>query len=169
MVERQYGRDGGWPPMNSTQLKRSQDYGTLVRELELLYLTTRDIRLSAAIDALRELFPGAADTPLKNKRGRKAKWDEFRLMILWIFVQAHVQSKMMTVSAACAFIVQSGERLAVDNRSKGALERRYYEAVKHLKTNPEIETEWRYEADNFAASLPMKRKSTSFRIRSLKK
>ncbi|HEV8421759.1 MAG TPA: hypothetical protein VGQ40_00325, partial [Chthoniobacterales bacterium] len=101
-------------------------------------------RFLPAIEALEELFAAV-------RRGRKAKWDKFRLMLLWIYVEALMKTKSMNVSSACAHLAKCGPRLALGNR-ESALVRRYWEADQLRKNDPDLESEWRYEAGVLAGS-----------------
>lgn len=119
-----------------TKKSEAQRGAALKQELKKLLLETGDPRFGPAIEALIDHFPAAP------RRGPKREWNEFELMILWVYVQATMRAFSLSISSACANLAKSpigwmgGRRL-----SKSRIEARYHEAVKYLANDQESRTE----------------------------
>jgi hypothetical protein len=106
--------------------------GRLLRDLEACYINSGDDRFAYAIEALKELFPPTG-------AGREREWDDFRLVMLWIQVNARLKAKPGTkIDAACEDIALRGGWLPGRSTSGSSIERRYHqEAVPFFERNPE--------------------------------
>lgn len=112
-------------------------------------------RRDALIRRLKDMNALLEEIPAVSKPGPKKQWDEFRLMILWMLVQAHMRAFDLRPKAACRVLVNSERFAGPAGRlgSKGRLESRYYEAVKSLEADPESLREADRDADAWAKVL----------------
>jgi hypothetical protein len=139
--------------MTKTSNGRRQRATTL-KELKRLLLVTGDSRFGEAVAALLEHFPE------KTKRGPKPEWQEFELMILWVYVQATMRTRnpKLSIRSACEILAKSKRKWPTGRMlSAGRLVSRYIEADKYMMTDPDSHTEADGDANALAQQFIAKR------------